>query len=293
MRKSKWNRLFRSRHNVDLPSTGEFVSIFLHHSPAASRFIRLSAYPKLLVWICLVLVVPVVRGQTSIVAALGPHEVVIGADSKRKISEFDPSGGLVGVTSALVCKIQKADGFYFGCSGPCGEVDVTAIIVRASRRAATIQNKVEVAVPLVEDALNDMLKDKSQNALRRYTNKPTVLQLLFVGIEGQTPLILGVDFHNRRSPSGVLSVRAGETQICEKTTEACTHLAIGKTKAISNFTRKKGSMDFLARVQPVVGVERLIQMEIDEEGDDVGPPIDILRITRHGAQWIRRKRQCQ
>ncbi len=243
-------------------------------------------------WICLVLVLPVVHGQTSIVAALGPHEVVIGADSKRKISEFDPSGRLVEVTSTLACKIQKADGFYFGCSGPCGEVDVTSIIVQASRRAGTIQRKVEMAVPLVENALNDMLRDKSQNALRRYTNKPTILQLLFVGIQGETPLILGVDFHFRRAASGVLSVGAAETQICEKTTDACTHLAIGKTNAISNFTRKKGSMDFLARVEPVVGVERLIQMEIDEEGDDVGPPIDILRITRRGAQWIRRKPQC-
>jgi hypothetical protein len=292
MRTSKWNRIFRWRHSVDLPSAAELVWIFLHISPAAARFRRPSVCPKLLVWICLVLIVPVVHGQTSIVAALGPHEVVIGADSKRKISEFDPSGRLVDVTSTLACKIQKADGFYFGCSGPCGEVDVSSIIVRASRRAGTIQRKVEMVVPLVEDALNDMLKDKSQNALRRYTNKPTVLQLLFVGIQAQTPLILGVDFHNRRSPSGVVSVRAGETQSCEKTTDACTHLAIGKTNAISNFTRKKGSMDFLARVQPVVGVERLIQMEIDEEGDDVGPPIDILRITSRGAQWIRRKRQC-
>jgi hypothetical protein len=247
----------------------------------------------LLVWICLVLIVPVVHGQTSIVAALGPHEVVIGADSKRKVSEFDPSGDLVGVTSTLACKIQKAEGFYFGCSGPCGEVDVASTIVQASRRAGTIQQKVELAVPLVEDALNDMLRDKSQNALRRYANKPTILQLLFVGIQAQTPLILGVDFHIRRSRSGVLSVRAGEMQSCEKTTDACTHLAIGKTNAISSFSRKKGSMDFLARVQPVVGVERLIQMEIDEEGDDVGPPIDILRITGRGAQWIRRKPQCR
>ena len=68
----------------------------------------------LLVWISLVLIVPVVHGQTSIIAALGPHEVVIGADSKRKISEFDPSGDLVGVNSILACKIQKAKGFYFG-----------------------------------------------------------------------------------------------------------------------------------------------------------------------------------
>jgi len=275
----------------------------LHHleaSPDAS----LNSIPKgdakitatlrviLQVWTCLVLIVPLVRGQTSIVAALGPHEVVIGADSKRKISEFDPSGSLVGVSSTLVCKIQKAEGFYFGCSGPCGEVDVTSVIVQASRRPGTIQRKVELAVPFIEEALNDMLRDQSQNGLRRYANKPTVLQLLFVGIQAQTPLILGVDFHLRRSPSGVLSVRAGEIQSCEKTTDACTHLAIGKTNAIANFSRKKGSMDFLARVQPVVGVERLIQMEIDEEGDDVGPPIDILRLTSKGAQWIRRKRQC-
>lgn len=245
-----------------------------------------------LAWICLVLIVPIVHAQTSIVAALGPHEVVIGADSKRKISEFDPSGSLVGVTAALVCKIQTAEGFYFGCSGPCGEVDVTSIIVQASRRPGTIQRKVELAVPLIEDTLNNMLRDKSQNALRRYASKPTILQLLFVGIQGQTPLILGVDFHLRKSPSG-FSITAGETQSCEKTSDACTHLAIGKTDAIANFSRKKGSMDFLARVQPVVGVERLIQMEIDEEGDDVGPPIDILRITRSGAQWIKRKSQCR
>src|SRR6185437_3427493 len=164
----------------------------------------------LLVWIGLVLLVPVVHGQTSIVAALGPHEVVIGADSKRKISEFDPSGSLVGVSSSQVCKIQKADGFYFACSGPCGEVDVTSVIVQASRRAGTIQRKVELAVPLIEDTLNDMLRDKSQNALQRYANKPTILQLLFVGIQGQTPLILGVDFHLRVSPSGVLFVRSEE-----------------------------------------------------------------------------------
>ena len=249
-----------------------------------------AALPVLL---CLVLIVPIIHGQTSIVAALGPHEVVIGADSKRKISEFAPSGDLVGVTSTLVCKIQKADGFYFGCSGPCGEVDVASIIVRASRRPGTIQRKVEMAVPLVEDALNDMLREKSQNALRRYTNKPTILQLLFVGIQGQTPLILGVDFHYRKSPSGAFLITAGETQSCLKTTDICTHLAIGKTNAISNFSRKKGSMDFLARVEPVIGVERLIQMEIDEEGDDVGPPIDILRLTPRRAEWIRRKPDCR
>jgi hypothetical protein len=252
---------------------------------------RLAVYPKLVVLLYLVLLAPVVHGQTSIVAARGPNEVVIGADSKRKISEFEPTGRLVGVTSTLACKIQKADGFYFGCSGPCGELDVASIIVRASRGPASIQSKVEGLVPLVEDALNNFLENKSPNALRLYVNKPTALQLLFVGIQNRVPLIIGVDFHYRKSESGV-SVKAGEIRVCGATSDACTHLVIGRTDAISNFSKKKGSMDYLARVPPVVGVERLIQMEIDEEPDDVGPPIDILRVTKRGATWIRRKRQC-
>ncbi|HEV7747357.1 MAG TPA: hypothetical protein VGO56_20335 [Pyrinomonadaceae bacterium] len=252
---------------------------------------RPTVYPKLIVLLYLVFSASVTHGQTSIVAARGPNEVVIGADSKRKISEFEPTGRLVGVTSTLACKIQKANGFYFGCSGPCGELDVTSIIVRASRGPASIQRKVEVLVPLVEDALNNFLQNKSPNALRLYVNKPTALQLLFVGIQDRVPLILGVDFHYRKSDSNVL-VQAGEIRTCGATSDACTHLVIGRTDAISNFSKQKGSMDYLARVKPVVGVERLIQMEIDDEPDDVGPPIDILRITKRGAQWVRRKRQC-
>lgn len=252
---------------------------------------RLTVYPKLIVSLYIVLFAPVIHGQTSIVAARGPNEVVIGADSKRKISEFNPKGSLVSVTSTLACKIQKANGFYFGCSGPCGELDVASIIVRASRGPGSIERKVEAIAPLVEDALNNFLVNKSPNALRLYLNKPTALQLLFVGIQNRVPLILGVDFHYRKSDTTVV-VQAGDIQVCGATSDACTHLVIGRTDAISNFSRKKGSMDYLARVQPVVGVERLIQMEIDEEPDDVGPPIDILRITKRGARWIRRKRQC-
>lgn len=216
MRPSKRNPVFQWQRDIDLPCADEFVPNYLRDSLAASRYTKLPVYPTLL-FLWLVLSVPVVHGQTSIVAARGPNEVVIGADSKRKISEFNPAGNLVEVTSTLACKIQRANGFYFGCSGPCGEVDVSSIIVRASQRAGSIERKVEILIPLVEDALNNFLKNKSPNALRRYTSKPTVLQLLFVGIQTQVPLIVGVDFHYRRSDGGVNSVRAGEIQICGAT----------------------------------------------------------------------------
>jgi hypothetical protein len=263
---------------------GDISGLVLQFVPSdtATETMKLTIYPKLIVSLYFVFLVPATHGQTSIVAARGPNEVVIGADSKRKISEFDPKGSLVGVTSTLACKIQKANGFYFGCSGPCGELDVASIIVRASRGPVSIQRKVEILVPQVEEALNKFISNKSPNALRLYVNKPTALQLLFVGIQNRVPLILGVDFHYRQSDTAVF-VEAGEIRICGATSDACTHLVIGRTDAISNFSRKKGSMDFLARAKPAVGVERLIQMEIDDEPDDVGPPIDLLRITKRGA----------
>jgi len=291
MSMSKRNQSRLWQRDLALTCAQAPVPAHVRASLRAARSITLPVFPWLLL-ICLVFVVPLAHSQTSIVAARRPNEVVIGADSKRKISEFSPAGELLGVTSTLTCKIQKANGFYFGCSGPCGEVDISSIIIRASQQAGTIQRKVEILIPRVEDALDDFLKSRSQNALRRYTSRPTILQLLFVGVQDQVPLILGVDFHYLRSDRGPFAVRAGETQVCGSARDACTHLAIGKTDAIANFTRRKGSMDSLARAQPAVGVEYLIQLEIEEDGDDVGPPIDILRITKRGAQWIRRKRQC-
>jgi hypothetical protein len=39
-------------------------------------------------------------------------------------------------------------------------------------------------------------------------------------------------------------------------------------------------------------VRRLIEIEIAARGEYVGPPIDIVRISRNGAQWIQRKTEC-
>jgi hypothetical protein len=40
------------------------------------------------------------------------------------------------------------------------------------------------------------------------------------------------------------------------------------------------------------GVRRLIETEIAARSEYVGPPIDIVRISKSGVQWIQRKPEC-
>jgi len=39
-------------------------------------------------------------------------------------------------------------------------------------------------------------------------------------------------------------------------------------------------------------INEWITWEIINRGDIVGPPIDILRITKSGAEWIQHKKEC-
>jgi hypothetical protein len=39
-------------------------------------------------------------------------------------------------------------------------------------------------------------------------------------------------------------------------------------------------------------IDTLIGVEIENDPESVGPPIDILRLTEDGPSWIRRKEQC-
>jgi hypothetical protein len=45
--------------------------------------------------------------------------------------------------------------------------------------------------------------------------------------------------------------------------------------------------------RPIELVEEFVELEIADEPDIVGPPIDALEILKTGAVWKRRKQECQ
>lgn len=41
-----------------------------------------------------------------------------------------------------------------------------------------------------------------------------------------------------------------------------------------------------------LAARKLVELEIESNPNEVGPPIDILRITRNRAEWVQRKTEC-
>ena len=44
---------------------------------------------------------------------------------------------------------------------------------------------------------------------------------------------------------------------------------------------------------PVEAIRRVIEAAIKANPSDVGPPIDIVRLSQQGVEWLERKPLCQ
>jgi hypothetical protein len=64
---------------------------------------------------------------------------------------------------------------------------------------------------------------------------------------------------------------------------------LGQNEAIKRFEKTNPN---LLKDGPVKAVRTLISIEIADKPNDVGPPIDVLHITKRGAEWIQKKPEC-
>jgi hypothetical protein len=64
---------------------------------------------------------------------------------------------------------------------------------------------------------------------------------------------------------------------------------MGKHEAIDRYLPQDPDM---WKNDPVDVVRKLIEIEVTSEHETVGPPIDILRITKEGSEWIQKKDMC-
>ncbi|MGO9612847.1 MAG: hypothetical protein ACLPX5_07425, partial [Dissulfurispiraceae bacterium] len=65
---------------------------------------------------------------------------------------------------------------------------------------------------------------------------------------------------------------------------------LGQTEAIRTYLQKHEH--FLYSTDSVTAVRNLVELEISKEPSFVGPPIDILRLTKDGAEWLQKKSLC-
>ncbi len=216
---------------------------------------------------------------TSIVAVRTNSEVVIGADSRGLFVNG-------AVTYRNVCKIHERNGVFFAIAGievdPITKFNAGTIVEAEIDKRKSLSSRVSAIEKILSMSVARELewqRTRRPDLYRRTVeNNNMVLSVVFAGLENGTPALYARAFKTDGTilredhPSGTFTLWMGKANAIEK--------FVGETKG-----RNLGT--------PADAVRRLIQLEIDDNEPSVGPPIDIVRITKDGAQWIQVKPECE
>jgi hypothetical protein len=240
---------------------------------------------------------------TSIVAVKDSDVIVIGADSKTTLTSAGSSVGEAG--SIAKCKIVQAGNLFFASAGYAGisragfpgnvdpEFDLKAIIARELQGEGSIADKMgnleKVLVVNLTQIAEKAKKDNAAFFLSRFVRHP-VYTIIVGGLDNGELVLMVRTFRLVISPSGALSFGIGRFSCPGDCQESATTIFEGRTGAIRNYLEHHKL--FLYFADPVTAVRDLVGLEISEDPSFVGPPIDILRLTRRGVEWIQRKPLC-
>jgi hypothetical protein len=224
---------------------------------------------------------------TILLASLSETSLVIGADSKQT------GGGTATGRDRLGCKIIQVNATVFASTG-VGSYEGTGFNAQALFKATA---KNTSSLKDISDEFNRAITEPFERAVldiaakypddfeRNIKNK-TGLQVMMGGWEGSIPVLYTLQLFVESSASGI-RVRPSLNRVVGKTPPAL--LMGGEKDAASNYLEKNPAFE---KEEPVKVIKKLIEVEIATGNPKVGPPIDIVRITKDGIEWIQRKPEC-
>jgi len=229
---------------------------------------------------------------TTIVVARSANEIVIGADSKVT----DTFGNDL---NKRACKILQVGNIFIAFEGL--EVDrQTGFNVPEISRAALnfspsgpMTEKVSLLTGfLISELLIELahLKaNKPETYFRKIEGGQLFLRLIVAGFEKGKPLVFVRSFRALQFNPGQIGVSVIPDDCLTNCEGAVITRFLGESDAIDGLPEE--TPDFW-KAGLSAGVRRLIETEIAARGEYVGPPIDIVRISKSGAQWVQRKPEC-
>jgi hypothetical protein len=240
-------------------------------------------------------------GHSTIVIVLGDSkEIVVAADSLELIDTVEPNG--ITHSASSTCKIRQIGRFIFSHAGfdfdTATGVSVDEIAARvfsgggsdaeiASRLESTFFSKLTTVV-------NDAVLHANDVYRQRFENK-VILAFMFVGYRGDS-----IVFHERQftassgTPFPTIKTERGDGDDVE-----VVETVLGNRKYIRAHGEIEKSLMLERARQPNKDkvARRLIEMEIRHQPKnrprEIGEPIDIMRLTPTGAEWIQKNKQCQ
>ncbi|MFQ5649372.1 MAG: hypothetical protein ACE5IY_05475 [bacterium] len=237
-----------------------------------------------------------VFAQTCIVIRKTEKELFAGADSKGRQFRYAHNGLAVSAdTTTSICKIVKCGNLFFAAAGIIEIEEIGFDLYEIARQAGLSEKPASDKIRRIENSiiapLTKTLSKVRQTAPPIYDHyvQSGPVQLALFGIEAYQPVLLVRGFTVRDTGQGQISVVRDSSR--------CRNYSNGTWTAILG--RNKEIFDFLAdhpkfwNLGPVAGIRRLIEIEVKAVPEEVGPPIDLLRVTEKGAEWIQRKATCQ
>lgn len=229
-------------------------------------------------------------GQTTIVVARTPDAVVIGADSKLTFGDNK-------AVSELMCKIGVSGNVVFSAAGILenrkSSWRVMDSAMTASRMKGTLLDKVNAFEKMIVKPLLDTVKLIKQESPQIYERKvnskdKVLLQVAFAAMENKKPTVLIRDFQ-LTNIAEINVIKRGCPGSCDELGVKLYHF--GQDAAIKRYIANNKSLVFnAASISPFV--IHLIDLEIIDKPDEVGPPIDVIKIDKNGINWVQRKNSC-
>ncbi len=229
---------------------------------------------------------------TTIVVARTPNEIVIGADSKVT----DAYGNDL---NKRACKIRQAGDLFIAIEGleldrQTGfSVPDIASKALASKASASASDKVSVLMGyLVSGLLTELSHLKAhepQTYFKKIEGGQLFLRIIVAGFENGQPLLFVRSFRALQYNPGQIGVAVIPDDCFDDCKGVVVTRFLGESDAIEGLPEE--TPDFW-KAGLSDGVRRLVETEIAARSEYVGAPIDIVRISAKGAQWVQKKTEC-
>ena len=239
---------------------------------------------------------------SSLIVVRTDSGVIIGADSKRLRGTKED---LSYAQAELVCKIVRADNIFIASAGIAGilpygrakipeQFDLTEIMNKAALNGGSIMDKADSLSKAVDGALlriSDWAKKKMPSFFDKMFIGKQVLQVVVAGLEKGSPAIVIMAFEPRLSPSGELKINV-ESRPCPGIgcPSGSVYILMGRHEAIDRYLPADPR---IWENDPAEVVRELIEIEVTSESETVGAPIDVVRITKEGSEWVQEKDMCK
>lgn len=274
-------------------SDAEPGDIFLP-KPTRTVFVR-TCRQTLLISLWFLLCSPIqVGAQTVIAVARNTDEVALAADSKGV--DIRSSAPL------LLCKIRPVGEFWVAVSGHFNSkagnaprIDVWASLDQAVKSGGTHHDKVEKFVSIYRPQLEQLMREMSTWDRATYEKTNIITSVIFVAVDKGVPVFFERDFskdtskNSSHDPVNIIREDMADALVDNQIQLNCRGACSNCNSCDAmEFIEKNAARGFA--LKPVDLAHFMVAYGALTSPKVVGPPIEVLRITKDGVvKWVQRE----